>query len=152
MTETSPVASTSIEHDIIPGSSGSLLPGYKAKLIDAEGKVVTGRDQCGELLLQSPSVVLGYLHNERANAETFVHHTDGRWIRTGDEALIRRSPNGHEHIFITDRIKELIKVKVQKLCICYCLLEDTNQLTSIAHDHPGVSGRPCRTRGTYSHP
>ncbi|KAJ2981933.1 hypothetical protein NQ176_g1716 [Zarea fungicola] len=111
MTETSPVASTSIEHDIIPGSSGSLLPGYKAKLIDAEGKVVTGRDQCGELLLQSPSVVLGYLHNERANAETFVHHTDGRWIRTGDEALIRRSPNGHEHIFITDRIKELIKVK-----------------------------------------
>lgn len=113
MTETSPVASASYEGDIVPGSSGCLLPGYKAKLIDAEGKVVTGHDQRGELLLQSPSVVLGYLHNEKANAETFVHHEDGRWIRTGDEALIRKSPNGHEQVFITDRIKELIKVKVR---------------------------------------
>ena len=32
-------------------------------------------------------------------------------MRTGDEAVIKRSPNGHEHVFIVDRIKELIKVK-----------------------------------------
>lgn len=111
MTETSPVATASSEIDLVAGSSGVLLPGYKAKLIDAEGNVVTGHDQRGELLLQSPSVVLGYLHNEKANAETFVHHEDGRWIRTGDEALVRRSANGHEHVWITDRIKELIKTK-----------------------------------------
>ncbi|KAF1735423.1 hypothetical protein BB8028_0005g06450 [Beauveria bassiana] len=111
MTETSPVATASSEIDLVPGSSGGLLPGYKAKLIDAEGNVVTGYDQRGELLLQSPSVVLGYLHNEKANAETFVHHADGRWIRTGDEAVVRKSAKGNEHIFITDRIKELIKVK-----------------------------------------
>ncbi|OAR00503.1 hypothetical protein LLEC1_03031, partial [Akanthomyces lecanii] len=83
----------------------------RAKLVDAEGNVVTGHDERGELLLQGPSVVLGYLHNERANAETFVHHADGRWIRTGDEAVVRKSSKGHEHVFITDRIKELIKVK-----------------------------------------
>lgn len=112
MTETSPVATASTEIDLVPGSSGGLLPGYKAKLIDAEGKVVTGHDERGELLLQGPSVVLGYLHNEKANAETFVHHADGRWIRTGDEAVVRKSSKGHEHVFITDRIKELIKVKV----------------------------------------
>ncbi|OAA75173.1 phenylacetyl-CoA ligase [Akanthomyces lecanii RCEF 1005] len=111
MTETSPVATASTEIDLVPGSSGGLLPGYKAKLIDAEGKVVTGHDERGELLLQGPSVVLGYLHNEKANAETFVHHADGRWIRTGDEAVVRKSSKGHEHVFITDRIKELIKVK-----------------------------------------
>lgn len=32
-------------------------------------------------------------------------------MRTGDEGLFRKGPNGHEHLFIVDRIKELIKVK-----------------------------------------
>ena len=33
-------------------------------------------------------------------------------MKTGDEAVIRLSPKGIEHVFIVDRIKELIKVKV----------------------------------------
>jgi long-subunit acyl-CoA synthetase (AMP-forming) len=36
-------------------------------------------------------------------------------MRTGDEAEIRKAPSGNEHIVITDRIKELIKVKVGKI-------------------------------------
>jgi len=74
-----------------------------------DGKEITGYDQPGELVVRSPSVVLGYLNNEKANKETFE---DG-WMRTGDEAVIRLSPNNTEHIFIVDRIKELIKVKVR---------------------------------------
>jgi hypothetical protein len=35
-------------------------------------------------------------------------------MRTGDEAEIRKAPSGNEHVVITDRIKELIKVKVSK--------------------------------------
>jgi hypothetical protein len=31
---------------------------------------------------------------------------------TGDEAVMRNGPQGTEHMFIVDRIKELIKVKV----------------------------------------
>jgi acyl-CoA synthetase (AMP-forming)/AMP-acid ligase II len=34
-------------------------------------------------------------------------------MRTGDEAVFRKGRNGHEHLFIVDRIKELIKVKVR---------------------------------------
>jgi len=56
--------------------------------------------------VQSPSVTLGYLKNEKATQETFVLEEDGRYMRTGDEALIRKSPNGNEHIWIVDRIKE----------------------------------------------
>ena len=56
--------------------------------------------------MKSPSVVLGYLENDKANKETFVELDDGRYMRTGDEALIDKSPEGHEHVFITDRIKE----------------------------------------------
>jgi long-subunit acyl-CoA synthetase (AMP-forming) len=115
LTETCTVVCSSPETDIYFGSSGSLLPDYKAKIMSIDGVEITGYDQPGELVVQSPSVVLGYLNNDKANIETFMDDTDGygRWMRTGDEAVIRKSPNsGDEHIFIVDRIKELIKVKV----------------------------------------
>lgn len=94
--------------DIWFGSSGSLLPRVEAKVITVEGNEVTGYDQPGELVVRAPSVTLGYLNNDVATKETFQ---DG-WMRTGDEVVVRVSPKGNEHIFIVDRIKELIKVKV----------------------------------------
>ncbi len=75
-----------------------------------DGVELTGYDQPGELVVRSPSVVLGYLNNAKANKETF---RDG-WLYTGDEAVFRRGPKGNEHLFIVDRIKELIKVKVRR--------------------------------------
>lgn len=111
MTETATVICTSSEHDIYPRSSGSLVPGCKAKILGFDGKEVTTLDTPGELLVQGPNVTLGYLNNEKASAETFVYDDDGRWIRTGDEVIVTRAPSGHEHVVIVDRIKELIKVK-----------------------------------------
>ncbi|KAL8295852.1 hypothetical protein RB597_009090 [Gaeumannomyces tritici] len=111
MTETSTVVCSTSEHDIVTRSSGSLVAMTKAKLMDEHGNEVTALDTPGELYVQSPSVTLGYLNNEKATAETFVHHDDGRWIRTGDEVLVTLSPAGHEHFVVVDRIKELIKVK-----------------------------------------
>ncbi|KLP12984.1 putative phenylacetyl-CoA ligase [Fusarium fujikuroi] len=111
MTETSTVVTSSSEDDVYTKGSGSLLPGAKAKIIDLKGNEVTEYDKPGELLVHAPSVVLGYLNNEKATSETFIHHEDGRYIRTGDEAIVTLAPSGHEHIVIVDRIKELIKVK-----------------------------------------
>lgn len=108
LTETSTVVTCTPVNDIYLGSSGSLIPGFEAKLVTPEGAEVTGYDQPGELWARSPSVVLGYLHNPTANKETFV---DG-FMRTGDEAVVKPNPaSGREHFFIVDRIKELIKVK-----------------------------------------
>lgn len=118
LTETSPVVTSTSELDIDPGSSGTLLPGLKAKVIDAEGKEVTEYNKPGELYVQGPTIVLGYLNNAKATAETFVHHDDGRWMRTGDEVIVRKSPKGTEHFVIVDRIKELIKVKVSTPVLC----------------------------------
>ncbi|KAG8669331.1 hypothetical protein FPOAC1_008723 [Fusarium poae] len=109
MTETATVVTSSSEDDVYTKGSGSLLPGTKAKIIDQEGKEINEHNQPGELLVQAPSVVLGYLNNEKATSETFVYHQDGRWIRTGDEAIVTLAPSGHEHVVIVDRIKELIK-------------------------------------------
>ena len=108
LTETSTVICSTPPDDVWFGSSGSLLPAVEAKIVSIEGNEITGYDQPGELVVKAPSVVLGYLNNEKANKETFQ---DG-WMRTGDEAVVRKGPKGTEHIFIVDRIKELIKVKV----------------------------------------
>ncbi|KAK4561438.1 hypothetical protein LTR86_004756 [Recurvomyces mirabilis] len=111
LTETSTVVCSTVPDDIWFGSSGSLLSGMKVRLVTVEGNEITGYNQPGELWVASPSVVLGYLHNDKATKETFIDEKDGRYMRTGDEAMIAKSSNGFEHIFITDRIKELIKVK-----------------------------------------
>lgn len=117
LTETCTVVCGTSCHDVWLGSSGSLLPGYKARIVSTEGVDLTSYNQPGELLVCSPSVTLGYLDNEKATNETFVVDANGdRWMRTGDEAVIRKSPSGNEHVFIVDRIKELIKVKVSITC------------------------------------
>lgn len=114
LTETCTVVCSSQPTDLWFGSSGCLLPGYKARVITIEGNEVTGYDQPGELVVQSPSVVLGYLKNEKATRETFVDLEDGRYAKTGDEVVFKKSPKtGSEHIWVVDRIKELIKVKVR---------------------------------------
>lgn len=93
-----------------------LLPGIRCKLLTADGVEIEVFDEPGELVVQSHSVVLGYLKNEKASKETFLPDMDGhgRWMRTGDEAKFSVVPSGNIHLTITDRIKELIKVKVRR--------------------------------------
>ncbi|KAL5313306.1 hypothetical protein ACEPPN_019039 [Leptodophora sp. 'Broadleaf-Isolate-01'] len=113
LTETCAVVSSSNEKDIWFGSSGSLLPGMRCKLISIDGTEIEAFDQPGELVIQSHSVVLGYLNNDKASTETFLPDMDGhgRWMRTGDEAKFNKAPSANVHLTITDRIKELIKVQ-----------------------------------------
>lgn len=111
LTESCVVVTNSVENDISPGSSGSLISGYEAKLLTPDGTEITTLDTPGELYLRSPSITsLGYFQNNQASKETFL--ADG-WLRTGDEAMFRLSEQGkNEHLWITDRLKELIKVNV----------------------------------------
>ncbi|KAL7947427.1 hypothetical protein V8C42DRAFT_343374 [Trichoderma barbatum] len=108
LTETSVVVSMQNRADVMFGSCGHILPGYEGRLVSRDGEEVTDLDTPGELLLRSPTVMLGYLDNEKATKETFTH--DG-WLRTGDLMEFRQSDEGHEHLFIVDRVKELIKVR-----------------------------------------
>jgi len=58
----------------------------------------------GEILAKGPQIVMGYLNNPKATAETF--DADG-FLHTGDQGFI----DGKGLVTITDRIKEMIKVK-----------------------------------------
>lgn len=113
MTETSVCVAVPSEHDVVPRAAGSLLPANLVKLLDQDGQEIQGYDQPGEILVQAPSVVLGYLNDEKANASTFVHDGSGRWVRTGDVGLMTIAPSGNEQLVIVDRIKEVIKVMVR---------------------------------------
>ena len=118
MTELATIVTSTSEHDILSKSSGSLLPATRAKLFGLDGNEINEYDTPGELWIQSPSATIGYLNNQKATAETFVHDEDGRWVRTGDEAIVTLAPSGIEHIVIVDRIKELIKVKGMTIRPC----------------------------------
>ncbi|CZR44113.1 putative phenylacetyl-CoA ligase [Fusarium proliferatum ET1] len=131
MTETATVFIQSSEHDTEVGTTGSLLPAAKAKIVDPDGKEITEYESPGELLIQSPTVSLGYFNNPKATVETFFEDADGRWIRTGDEVLVRMSESGNEHFVVVDRVKELIKVKGHQVAPA--------ELESHLLTHPAVS-------------
>ena len=106
MTETSPIVTMSPtwEKDIIFSSVGVPIANTECKIIDLETNEICGPNQCGELLVRGPQVMLGYHNNEKATKE--ILDEDG-WLRTGDVMYYDQDGN----FFVSDRIKELIKVK-----------------------------------------
>jgi acyl-CoA synthetase (AMP-forming)/AMP-acid ligase II len=84
---------------------GSICASTEVKIIDEDGKEL-GVNQPGELLARGPQITMGYLGNEKATRETFNIDGEG-WLRTGDQAMVGEDGM----VTITDRIKEMIKVK-----------------------------------------
>jgi len=82
-----------------PGSIGIPIPGFKARLVDANDLDVPA-GEVGELIVQGPGVMKGYLNRPEATAEALK----GGWLHTGD--LARRDEDGY--IYIVDRKKEMI--------------------------------------------
>src|SRR5215217_205045 len=67
------------ENEVRYGSSGRLLQGYEARLLDEHGEP-TPEDVEGNLWIKGDSAARGYWENSEATTRTFV---DG-WVRTGD--------------------------------------------------------------------
>lgn len=84
-------------------SGGAVVASTEVKIIKEDGSEADVGEQ-GEVLARGPQIVMGYLNNEKATRETF---DDDGWLHTGDQGMI----DEEGMIYITDRIKELIKVK-----------------------------------------
>ncbi|KAL5316585.1 hypothetical protein ACEPPN_015634 [Leptodophora sp. 'Broadleaf-Isolate-01'] len=82
---------------------GAICASTSIKIVDDDGKEL-GVGEPGELLAKGPQITMGYLGNEKATRETF--DKDG-YLHTGDQAVF----DDEGMITITDRIKEMIKVK-----------------------------------------
>jgi len=63
-----------------PGSSGRVIPGYEAKIVNEEGMPVT-TGEIGHLLVKADSTCTGYWNQHEKTKATFA----GAWFRTGDE-------------------------------------------------------------------
>ncbi|XWW94241.1 hypothetical protein V2A60_002184 [Cordyceps javanica] len=69
---------------------------------------VENYNESGEVYYKAPNMFVGYLGDRESTLGAF---DDSGWLRTGDMGAIQVSPNGVEHLFIRDRIKDMIKVK-----------------------------------------
>jgi benzoate-CoA ligase len=81
------VGSTEALHDYIanrpgearPGSSGRIIPGYEARLVDDEGRPVAP-GLVGQLLIKGDSTAACYWNRHERTKATML----GEWLRTGD--------------------------------------------------------------------
>ncbi|WP_374347111.1 3-deoxy-7-phosphoheptulonate synthase [Chitinimonas sp.] len=78
-TEMCHVFATSYPDAVQPGKVGRMLPGWEARIVNADGLPVADGEY-GVLLVKSPSMALGYWERPQDQAARFV---DG-WYRTGD--------------------------------------------------------------------
>ncbi|MEM1079711.1 MAG: AMP-binding protein [Pseudomonadota bacterium] len=104
MTEMSPVSHITPQGRNVPGAVGQTIGATECRIVDAETGADALQDAEGELWVRGPQVMLGYLNRPEATAETLL--PEG-WLRTGDVGRF----DGNGTLFITDRVKELIKVK-----------------------------------------
>lgn len=82
---------------------GTIVASTEVKLIKDDG-TEAGVGEPGEILARGPQVVMGYLNNDEATRQTFDE--DG-FLHTGDQGVM----DAAGFLTITDRIKEMIKVK-----------------------------------------
>lgn len=106
MTETSPVTHSSPAPPALLkfGSVGVPAPNTECKIIDLESGTTLGPNERGEVCVRGPQIMMGYLNNPEATAQTI--DPDG-WLHTGDIGYADEDG----HFYIVDRAKELIKYK-----------------------------------------
>jgi acyl-CoA synthetase (AMP-forming)/AMP-acid ligase II len=125
MTEaTAGITLWSVGTPVAPGSSGRLLPGVRARIVDPESGADRRPGETGELLISTPALMTGYLANPGATAATV---DDEGWLHTGDIARFDDAGN----LFVVDRVKELIKVNGFQVAPA--------ELEAVLRSHPAVA-------------
>lgn len=125
--------------EVRPGSSGKIIPGYEARLVDDLGKDVV-QGEIGNLLIKGDSICSGYWNRHEKTKETF----QGHWFRTGDKYY----QDEDDYFWYAGRADDLFKVngrwvspaEVESALIAHPAVqeaaviarEDPNQLTKPA--------------------
>lgn len=85
-----------------PGSSGQILPGYEARILDEAGQPVPD-GETGNLMIKGDSVCAFYWNQHEKTKETI----QGHWLRTGDKYY--RDADGY--YWYVGRSDDMMKVK-----------------------------------------
>jgi malonyl-CoA/methylmalonyl-CoA synthetase len=107
------------------GTVGGPLPGVDVRLVDEDGKPLSGNgeDVVGEIEVRGPNLFVGYLNRPDATAAAF---RDG-WFRTGDVGT--RTEDGQFRI-VGRRATDLIKSGGYKI--------GAGEIENVIAEHPGV--------------
>ena len=95
LTETAPLLAGAVDGMLRLGSTGPIMEGIEARIENPN------EDGIGELVVKSPSQMLGYYKNEEATKEVF---TEDGWFRTGDLASFDKDG----WLYIRGRLKNMI--------------------------------------------
>jgi 4-coumarate--CoA ligase len=104
MSELSPIATCTSDSHIKSGSVGPMIPSTYGKILSLNDQKNVGPNVEGELCIRGPQVMMGYQNDDAKTAECL--DSEG-WLHTGDVAYYDEDG----FVYITDRIKELIKVR-----------------------------------------
>ncbi|XP_063847447.1 uncharacterized protein LOC135092728 isoform X4 [Scylla paramamosain] len=83
---------------------GKVLPFFEVKVVDPSSGQLLGTDEPGEICVRSPTTMIGYANNSAATSSMI--DAEG-WVHTGDYGYY----DSQGLIYLTDRIKDLIKAK-----------------------------------------
>ncbi|CZT52097.1 related to 4-coumarate-CoA ligase [Rhynchosporium secalis] len=122
LSETSPATHIQKDYSNGLGSCGPALPNQVIKFMDPDGKEVEAGKE-GEVWVKGPNVFKGYHNNEKATRGCM---TDDGFFMTGDIGYEDERGN----MFITDRVKELIKYKGYQVAPA--------ELEGLLNSHPQV--------------
>lgn len=87
------------------GTVGPALEGVTLR-IEPDAEYRPGE---GEILAQSPGIMVGYYKKPEQTAEMFRTVDGEQWLVTGDIGMLVDGPGGQQYLKITDRKKELLK-------------------------------------------
>lgn len=105
LTEVCSVAVTSSANIVRDGSVGVPIKNTNLMIYDSEKDEELSYGKIGEVCINSPSRMIGYLNNEEATKELFRKHKDGlEWLHTGDLGYIDEDG----FLFLVGRMKRMI--------------------------------------------
>lgn len=87
------------------GSCGSIYPGNHIKVVDPETTKTLTYEEEGEIYVQTPTLMMGYLNRSDENQAVFSNIDGTRYFKTGDKGYLTESG----HLFLTGRYKRLMK-------------------------------------------
>ena len=147
LTEATAATCLSNEDEYCEGMIGIPFPDsyFKIVKIDTHEEVPYGTD--GEICITGPTIMMGYLNNEKETSYVLRYHRDGKiWLHTGDVGCMRKDGT----IIFKQRIKRIIISSGYNVYPSYiesviCKHEDVLACTVIGIPHPykGQVAKAC---------
>ena len=93
------------EDEVLPGTLGVPNPDMDVRVFEPNTDIEKALGDIGEICVNGPTVMMGYINEDEETKKTLVVHNDGKvWLHTGDLGYVDASGR----IFFSSRLKRMI--------------------------------------------